>query len=74
MTITKEMYKRNLIINVEDGVNDDGSTKYKARTFSGIKTTAEAAALHSAGTALASLMDGDASGVAVYEKSELVEE
>ncbi len=74
MTISKELYKRNLIINVEDGVADDGSTKYKARTFTGIKTGADAAALHSAGTALGSLMAGAVKDVAVYEKSELVEE
>ena len=37
MTINKQIVKRSLILSVEDGKNTDGTTKYKTRTYSGIK-------------------------------------
>ena len=37
--INQEILKRTLVINVEDGTGADGTTKYKAKNFNGIKTT-----------------------------------
>ena len=36
--INQEILKRTLVINVEDGTGSDGTTKYKAKNFNGIKT------------------------------------
>ena len=38
--INQEIMKRTLVINVEDGFNSDGTTKYKGKSFNGIKTDA----------------------------------
>ncbi len=37
MAINQQLLKRSLVINVEDGVNADGSTRTKSRTYSEIK-------------------------------------
>ncbi len=37
MAISQNLVKRSLVINVEDGVNADGSTKTKTRTYIEIK-------------------------------------
>ncbi|MBO5404316.1 MAG: DUF1659 domain-containing protein [Phascolarctobacterium sp.] len=37
MAISQNLVKRSLVINVEDDVNADGSTKTKTRTYSEIK-------------------------------------
>ena len=37
MAINQQLLKRSLVINVEDGVNADGSTRTKSRTYNEIK-------------------------------------
>ncbi len=37
MAINQQLLKSSLVINVEDGVNADGSTRTKSRTYSEIK-------------------------------------
>ena len=56
MTINQNLLKRSLVINVEDGVNADGSTRTKSRTYSEIKEDSAVESLYEAGNALASLM------------------
>ena len=74
MAILQELTRRTLVIYVEDGVNADGSTRTKSRTYSDIKETSTIENLHAAGIALASLMATPLSSVTINDRSELVEE
>ena len=71
--INQEIMKRTLVINVEDGVNSDGTTKYKGKSFNGIKTDAALDKVYEAGTALGSLMEKGFKDIELTEKSELAE-
>lgn len=73
MTINQELIKRTLSVNVEDGVNADGTIKTKARTFSGIKNEATAEGLHAAGMAMGALMTTNIDSIVITDKNELVE-
>ncbi len=73
MAINKEFLKRTLSVNIEDGVTAEGGIKTKARTFSGIRESATAEALHSAGMALGSLMTTNIDSIVITDKNELVE-
>lgn len=74
MAVNQELIRRSLVINVEDGVNADGSTKTKSRTYSDIKESAPIENLFSAGNALAGLMANTLSSIMLSDRSELVEE
>ena len=74
MTINQQLIKRSLVINVEDGVNADGSTRTKSRTYSEIKEDSQVDKLYEAGNALASLMANNMVNIMLNDKSELVEE
>ena len=74
MTINQQLIKRSLVINVEDGVNADGSTRTKSRTYSEIKENSPVDNLFSAGNALASLMATPMVSIMLSDRSELVEE
>ncbi len=74
MTITQELLRRSLVINVEDGFNADGSVKTKSRTYSDIKENAPVENLYDAGNALAGLMANTLSSIMLSDRSELVEE
>ena len=66
--INQEILKRTLVINVEDG-----TTKYKAKNFNGIKTDAALDKVYEAGTALGGLMEKSYKDIELTEKSELAE-
>ena len=72
--INQNLLKRSLVINVEDGVNADGSTRTKSRTYSEIKEDSTAESLFEAGNALASLMANPMVNIMLNDRSELVEE
>ncbi len=74
MTINQNLLKRSLVINVEDGVNADGSTRTKSRTYSEIKEDSQVDKLFEAGNALASLMANNMVNIMLNDRSELVEE
>ena len=74
MAITQELLRRSLVINVEDGVNADGSIKTKTRTYSDIKESAPVENLYNAANALAGLMANTLSGIMLSDRSELIEE
>ena len=74
MTINQNLLKRSLVINVEDGVNADGSTRTKSRTYSEIKEDSAIESLYEAGNALASLMANNIVNIILNDRSELVEE
>ena len=74
MTINKQIVKRSLILSVEDGKNTDGTTKYKARTYSGIKGDVTVDNIFKAGSALAGLNGAAVSSIMLSEKAELAEE
>ena len=74
MTINQQLIKRSLVINVEDGVNADGSTRTKSRTYSEIKEDSAVESLYEAGNALAGLMANNMVNIMINDKSELVEE
>ena len=74
MTINQQLIKRSLVINVEDGVNADGSTRTKSRTYSEIKEDSAVESLYEAGIALAGLMANNMVNIMLNDKSELVEE
>ena len=74
MTINQQLIKRSLVINVEDGVNADGSTRTKIRTYSEIKEDSAVESLYEAGNALAGLMANNMVNIMLNDKSELVEE
>ena len=61
MTITQELLRRSLVINVEDGVNADGSIKTKTRTYSDIKESAPVENLYNAANALVGILEGTTS-------------
>ena len=66
--INQEILKRTLVINVEDG-----TTKYKAKNFNGIKTDAALDKVYEAGTAIGGLMEKPYKDIELTEKSELAE-
>ena len=72
--INQQLIKRSLVINVEDGVNADGSTRTKSRTYSEIKEDSAVENLYEAGNALAGLMANNMVNIMLNDKSELVEE
>ena len=72
--INQNLLKRSLVINVEDGVNADGSTRTKSRTYSEIKEDSTVENLYEAGNALASLMANPMVNIMLNDRSELVEE
>ena len=74
MAINQNLLKRSLAINVEDGVNADGSTRTKSRTYSEIKEDSQVDKLFEAGNALASLMANNMVNIMLNDRSELVEE
>ena len=74
MAINQNLLKRSLVINVEDGVNADGSTRTKSRTYSEIKEDSQVDKLFEAGNALASLMPNNMVNIMLNDRSELVEE
>ena len=74
MTINQQLIKRSLVINVEGGVNADGSTRTKSRTYSEIKEDSAVESLYEAGNALAGLMANNMVNIMLNDKSELVEE
>ncbi|MBQ5625214.1 MAG: DUF1659 domain-containing protein [Phascolarctobacterium sp.] len=74
MAINQNLLKRSLVINVEDGVNADGSTRTKSRTYSEIKEDSQVDKLFEAGNALASLMANNMVNIMLNDRSELVEE
>ena len=74
MTINQQLIKRSLVINVEDGVNADGSTRTKSRTYCEIKEESAVESLYEAGNALAGLMANNMVNIMLNDRSELVEE
>ena len=74
MAINQNLLKRSLVINVEDGVKADGSTRTKSRTYSEIKEDSQVDKLFEAGNALASLMANNMVNIMLNDRSELVEE
>ena len=74
MAINQNLLKRSLVFNVEDGVNADGSTRTKSRTYSEIKEDSQVDKLFEAGNALASLMANNMVNIMLNDRSELVEE
>ena len=74
MTLNQQLIKRSLVINVEDGVNADGSTRTKSRTYSEIKEDSQVDKLFEAGNALAGLMANNMVNIMLNDRSELVEE
>ena len=74
MTINKDIIKRSLVIVLEDGINDDGTTKYKNRTYSGIKGDATVDDIFKAGKAVAGLFKATVNAILLSEKAELAEQ
>ena len=73
MAIEQQLIKRSLVINVEDGINADGSTRTKSRTYSEIKEDSSVENLYAAGNALAGLMASNLVSIMLSDRSELVE-
>lgn len=71
MAVNHTILKRYLLVNVENGVNEDGTFKTKSITFSGIRKDAAMADIYNAGAALAGLMDKNAQSFGLSEKGEL---
>ena len=71
MPITKSIEKRSLILNVEDGYNEDGSVKTKARTYNKVKANASDAAIMAVAGALGGLMANQVLSINVSEKVKL---
>lgn len=73
-TIDKELLKRSMIINIENGVDENGQTKYKTKTFNGIKEEASLENIHAVGTAVGGLLDAAVKDIELSEKSALNEQ
>ncbi len=74
MTISQNLIKRSLVINVEDGVNADGNSRTRSRTYSDIREDSTPENLYNAGIVLAGLMASPLSSITITDRSELVEE
>lgn len=74
MAINKEIVKRSLVLVIEDGQNDDGTTKYKNRTYGGIKGDATVDNIFQVGKALGGLHEATVNSILLSEKAELAEE
>ena len=73
MAISQNLLKRSLVINVEDGINADGSTRTKSRTYSEIKEDSTVDNLFAAGNALAGLMATPMVSIMLSDRCELLE-
>lgn len=71
--VTKEIFKRTLSINVEDGVTASGTVKTKAHNYNGLKLDATDEGILAAGNALGSLMKAPVQVVVLTDKAELEE-
>jgi len=74
MAVVQSILKKTLTVNAGAGLDEKGNVKIKAFNFNGINTAAEADALYSVGSGLASLMSGDVASIQYTDKFELVEE
>ncbi len=74
MTISQNLIRRSLVINVEDGINADGAYRTKSRTYGDIREDSTPENLYNAGNALAGLMASPLSSITITDRSELVEE
>ena len=73
-TVKQNTIKRSLIINVANGVSDDGTTKIKAFTFTNLKADAKVEDVFKAANALGGLYQENMQSIVLSEKSELQEE
>ena len=73
-TVKQQIIKRSLIINVANGVDDNGVTKIKAFTFTNLKDDAKVEEVFKAANALGGLYQEDVQSIVLSEKSELAEE
>ena len=73
-TVKQEIMKRSLIINVANGVDDNGKTKIKAFTFGNLKAEAKVEDVFEAANALGGLYAEEVQSIVLSEKSELAEE
>ena len=73
-TVKQNTIKRSLIINVANGVSDDGTTKVKAFTFGNLKADAKVEDVFKAANALGGLYQENMQSIVLSEKSELQEE
>lgn len=71
--VTKEVLKRTLSINVEDGVTASGAVKTKTHNYSGIKAEAADENILAAGNALGGLMATPVQVVVLTDKASLEE-
>ena len=72
--VKQSTIKRSLIINVANGVDNDGNTKIKAFTFNNLKAEAKVEDVFKAANALGGLYQEDVQSIVLSEKSELQEE
>ena len=73
MAIEQQLIKRSLVINVEDGINADGSTRTKSRTYSEIKEDSTADNLFAAGKCIAGLLATPMVSIMLSDRCELLE-
>ena len=74
MAVTKDLLKKTLSVNVEDGITASGAVKIKSVSFTGINPNATDANVYAAGVALGSLMNNDVNSINLTEKNDLIEE
>ena len=72
--VKQSTIKRSPIINVANGVDNDGNTKIKAFTFNNLKAEAKVEDVFKAANALGGLYQEDVQSIVLSEKSELQEE
>ena len=72
--VKQSTIKRSPIINVANGVDNDGNTKIKAFTFNNLKAEAKVEDVFKAANALGGLYQEDVQSIVLSEKSELAEE
>ena len=74
MAVTKDLLKKTLSVNVEDGILASGAVKIKCVSFAGINPNATDANVYAAGVGLGSLMLNDVNSINLTEKFDLIEE
>ena len=74
MAVIMNVIKRTLSLAIARGQDADGNPVTKSYTYSNVKPDAEPAKIMAVGKALGGLFDNDIAGMAVVERSSLIEE
>lgn len=74
MAVVKLPTSVSLVLEVQNGVDSDGDPKYSKKSFSGVKSDAEAADVLAVGTAISAVLEKGSKGCYLSETSLIANE